>query len=197
MEEVLNVLKVLQFIGLAEFFYVNYLILVFYHPVALVRLYGLRGLVYYCFGSQVTWRIHAQVLGTLQDDDAAVVAQIAITGLGLAELSSTHWLARAMFLFSVLASLMTVYFGFVWMREVDKDTGQDDSRNIMIVYLVSITACFGVYSVTQHLQSDGWDLESVTALGYVEELLRLPQNPAHQSGTYLGRDDRQQSEGNS
>ncbi|KGQ06801.1 hypothetical protein BBAD15_g7873 [Beauveria bassiana D1-5] len=254
-----NVLNVLQFLGLAGSFYVNYLILVFYRSVALVRLYGLRGLLYYCFGSQVTWRIQTKVLGTLQYDDAsplqkaAIVAQIVITGPGFAELSSTHWFARALSLFSVLASLMAVYyataqhrimgrlhqpaqvcgwilgrmpldgellgtrrqddpqhhdlmrqricnsvreltqkylypsitsvltvstpqmflsssllslllgvgvyFGFVWTRAVDNDAGYGDSRNILIVYLVSVMACFRVYSVSQLLQmtSGNWN----------------------------------------
>ncbi|KAM3540743.1 hypothetical protein ARSEF1564_006368 [Beauveria bassiana] len=287
-----NVLHVLQFPGLAGSFYVNYLILVFYHPVALVK-----------------WRIQAKVLGTLQDDDAshfkksvqdecamisvaaAIVAQIAITGLGFAELSSTHWFARALSLFSVLASLMAVYyataqhrlmgrlhqpaqvcgwilgrmpldgellgtrrqgdpqhhdlmrqricnsvreltqkyfypsitsvltvsapqvflsssllslllvvgvyFGFVWTRAVDNDAGYGDSRNILIVYLVSVMACFRVYSVSQLLQDDEWQLELGIALIYAEAFLRRPHNLAHQSAAAdPEHDDRQQSEDN-
>ncbi|KAM3513557.1 hypothetical protein MY11210_002844 [Beauveria gryllotalpidicola] len=112
----------------------------------------------------------------------------------------TPYPAPQTLLSSSLLSLLLdvgVYFGFVSMRAVDKDAGHGDSRNIMIVYLVSIIVCFGVYSVSQLLQDDECRFEWTIALDYAEEFLQLPQNPAHQSGTDLGRHDRQQSEGNS
>lgn len=38
--------------------------------IELVRLYGTSGLYIYAFGSRATWRLQAQVLGQLRDEDA-------------------------------------------------------------------------------------------------------------------------------
>ncbi|KAJ6789993.1 hypothetical protein PWT90_07583 [Aphanocladium album] len=273
---------------------------VIYQPFSLIRLYGASGIVYYVFGSRTTWRTQAHVLGALKDEDAqnfkksvqeecamisvaaAIVAQIAITGLGFAELSKTHWVARALFLYSVLSSLMAVYyattqqrvmgrlhrpeqirgwirgrlplsqeqqrplrhrrggggvrmqgdpqhyesttldpvqlawelaqkcfcpsvtsvltvsapqvllsssllalllgvgvyFGFVWTRGLDGDAGKGDSRNVMIVYLVSIVVCFVVYSVSQFLQDDERRQEAEIVREYVADFLARRNDPA-------------------
>ncbi|KAF2671958.1 hypothetical protein BT63DRAFT_422471 [Microthyrium microscopicum] len=97
-------------------------------PVSLIYLYGPAGVVLYLFGSRSTWRIQAEILGTLDDNDAldyrkavqeectmlsvasAIVAQIAITGLSLDKLSQAHWTARAFLLVSLISSLVAVYY---------------------------------------------------------------------------------------
>ena len=47
---------------------------------------------------------------------AAIVAQIAITGLSLENLSRTHWVARAFLLYSLISSLMAVYYATTQQR---------------------------------------------------------------------------------
>ncbi|KIM98299.1 hypothetical protein OIDMADRAFT_90904, partial [Oidiodendron maius Zn] len=241
--------------------------------------YGLFGIFLYLFGSRTTWRTEAHVLGTVSDDDAlnfkksvqdectmisvaaAIVAQIAITGLSLNNLSQTHWIVKASFVFSLTSSLIAVYyattqqrvmgrllqakqvrgwirgrlpvqkgdslwqlkisskfrcdpadyrpitsdpakilfeirdqcftpsvasvitisapqillsaslfalllalgmyFGFVWTRNLDADAGKDSSRNLLIFYLITLTLCFVVYSVSRLIQDDDARSEGV------------------------------------
>lgn len=65
-------------------------------------------------------------------------------------------------LFSLLAAL-GVHFGFMWTRDLDVGAGVDDSRNIFIVYAISLGVCFVVYSFSQ-LLSDGNQRGSYSAL---------------------------------
>ncbi|KAH8593000.1 hypothetical protein B0O99DRAFT_516762 [Bisporella sp. PMI_857] len=99
-----------------------------YRAIHLSRLYGIPAGVILLFGSRTTWRMQAEVLGKLNKEDAmafkksvqdestmisvaaAIIAQIGITGLSLADLSRTHWVARGSFLFSLTSALMAVYY---------------------------------------------------------------------------------------
>ncbi|CZS93649.1 uncharacterized protein RAG0_03831 [Rhynchosporium agropyri] len=103
-------------------------------PMDLVDLYGVSGIFLYFFGSRTTWGTEAQVLGTVSDDDAlsfkksvqdectiisvaaAIVAQIAITCLSLDNLSHTHWIVKAFFVFSITSSLIAVYYASTQQR---------------------------------------------------------------------------------
>lgn len=64
-----------------------------------------------------------------------------------------------------------VYFGFIWTRALDKDAGHGDSKNVMIVYLVSLIVCFGVYSMSHFLQDNDDRLESHIVEGYVQQFI--------------------------
>ncbi|KAH8744283.1 hypothetical protein F5882DRAFT_455077 [Hyaloscypha sp. PMI_1271] len=83
-------------------------------------------LALFFFGSWSIWNLEAQALARLDEESvksfkrsvldectmisvsAAIVAQIAITGFSLNFLSQTHWVARALLMFSLTASLMAV-----------------------------------------------------------------------------------------
>lgn len=43
---------------------------IMHRPLALFKLYGARGLVYYVFGNRTTWRAEMRVLGDLKPEDA-------------------------------------------------------------------------------------------------------------------------------
>ncbi|TLD30016.1 hypothetical protein E2P81_ATG06669 [Venturia nashicola] len=104
----------------------------------LLTLYGPSGLLLYYFGSLVTWRVEAQVLGQLDDDEAmqfkksvqdectmvsvaaAIVAQIAITGLSLNGLSQAHWTAKGFLVFSLTSALMAVYYATTQQRALGR-----------------------------------------------------------------------------
>lgn len=40
-----------------------------------------------------------------------------------------------------------VYLGFMWTRALDDLAGPDDNRDVFIIYLVSLTFCYGLYSM--------------------------------------------------
>lgn len=116
----------------------------------LLRWYGPSGILLLLFGRRTIWRIQAQVLGEMDDNDAlnfrksisdectmisvavgtadqsclpnankwqaAIVAQIAITGLSLDSLSQTHWTARAALVLSLTFALIAVYYATTQQR---------------------------------------------------------------------------------
>lgn len=161
----------------------------------------------------------------------AIVAQVAITALSLPFLSQAHWVARALWIFSLISGIMTVYYsvkqqkvmshllypheikdwvrgielhtivaamtipnrkpqprwflpgvpsvlavsapellmsaslaslivglgvyvGFVWHRKLDTGAGANDSLGVFIVYIVSITISYLVYSLSIIAQSE-------------------------------------------
>ena len=47
-----------------------------------------------------------------------------------------------------------VYLGFIWTRNLDLPTGANDSRDVFIVYIVSIALCYIVYSLSSSVQND-------------------------------------------
>ncbi|KAG8405412.1 hypothetical protein J3458_022069 [Metarhizium acridum] len=94
---------------------------------ALIHLYGVvSGFTVGLCGSSNVWSVEAKVIGDLDEKQAldfrkslqgecsmiavagALVAQIAITSLSLTDLSQTHWVARALFVFSLISSLSSV-----------------------------------------------------------------------------------------
>ncbi|OAG14452.1 hypothetical protein CC77DRAFT_1054904 [Alternaria alternata] len=90
--------------------------------------YGIAGPILWLYGDRDVWRIQVQVLQSTNESDAmefkklaqndsniiavagTIVAQIAITALSLTDLSSTHWVARASFTFSLVSAIMAVYY---------------------------------------------------------------------------------------
>lgn len=70
--------------------------------------------------------------------------------------------APQVLLSSSLLSLLVgigLYFGFTWTRGLDEDAGEGDSRNVMVVYLVSIGVCSAVYSISHLLQDENTEQE--------------------------------------
>jgi hypothetical protein len=185
---------------------------------------------------------------------AAIVAQISITALSLDYLSQTHWIARGFLVFSIISSLiavyyattqqrtmgrllqptqvrgwirgqlpprsdpkdyqpaqspstsisddfmracftpsvasvmtmsapkillstslltlilgMGVYFGFIWTRDLDIDAQPGDSRNVMVMYLVSIVTCFMVYLLSGLIQDSDPTTEKRILLEYMKD----------------------------
>ena len=47
-----------------------------------------------------------------------------------------------------------VYLGFIWTRNLDLLAGANDSRDVFIVYIVSIALCYIVYSLASSVQND-------------------------------------------
>ncbi|KAF3156426.1 hypothetical protein TWF225_011669 [Orbilia oligospora] len=82
------------------------------------------------------WRTQLEVLSGMRDEDAlafkkwiidecnmtaitgAIIAQLVISSLSLDLLNETHWSARACFMFSLVASLMAVYFAATQSRKI-------------------------------------------------------------------------------
>ena len=61
---------------------------------------------------------------------------------------------QALLSISVFALLtaLGVYLGFTWTRHLDPLAGYNDSRNVFIVYLVGLSVCFIVYSISSLVQ---------------------------------------------
>lgn len=51
-----------------------------------------------------------------------------------------------------------VYLGFVWRRGLDTNAGTNDSRDIFITYIVSVSICYAIYGLSSAAQSDRDDL---------------------------------------
>ncbi|KAE9988365.1 hypothetical protein EG327_003394 [Venturia inaequalis] len=107
-------------------------------PFHLIDLYGVPGIFLWLFGSRTTWKAEVQVLSQVRDDDtmqfkksvldecsmvsiaAAIVAEISITALSLEGLNQTHWLAKGLFLFSLVDALMAVYYATTHQRSMGR-----------------------------------------------------------------------------
>ncbi|KAF3116857.1 hypothetical protein TWF706_000081 [Orbilia oligospora] len=101
-----------------------------------IRIYGVAGIFVFFFGSIMIWRTQLEVLSGMRDEDAlafkkwiidecnmtaitgAIIAQLVISSLSLDLLNETHWSARACFMFSLVASLMAVYFAATQSRKI-------------------------------------------------------------------------------
>lgn len=83
---------------------------------------------------------------------------------------------------SLLSLLLGIglYFGFIWTRNLDTNAGPGDSRNIMIVYLVSVVVCFIVYSASRLIQDDDTTPERTILFEYVAEYVVTHSNVASQ-----------------
>ncbi|THV51366.1 hypothetical protein BGAL_0113g00110 [Botrytis galanthina] len=99
------------------------------------------------YGSHPVWLLQAQIIGELQDEDAlafkkmacdectmiavaaAIVAQIAITGLSLDSLSKTHWTAKSCFVISLTFALVSVYYSVTQQRILGRLIKAKDVRH--------------------------------------------------------------------
>jgi hypothetical protein len=74
---------------------------------------------------------------------------------------------------SLLSLLLALgmYFGFVWTRHLDIDAGKDGSRNVLIFYLITLTLCFVVYSVSRLIQDDDTRTERIILLEYARDFV--------------------------
>ena len=61
---------------------------------------------------------------------------------------------RVLLATSVLTLLtgLGTYLGFTWTRDLDSGASSSDSRNVFIMYVVGLGACFGIYYLPQLLQ---------------------------------------------
>ncbi|KAL3468863.1 hypothetical protein BJX99DRAFT_265749 [Aspergillus californicus] len=63
--------------------------------------------------------------------------------------------APGLLLSSALISLLAgfgIYLYFMWARELDALAGRGDSRDIFIIYIVSLSICYGVYGIAGIIQ---------------------------------------------
>ncbi|KAJ8068877.1 hypothetical protein OCU04_002561 [Sclerotinia nivalis] len=99
------------------------------------------------YGSRTIWLLQAQIVGQLQDEDAlafkkmacdectmiavaaAIVAQIAITGLSLDSLNQTHWIAKSCFVMSLTFALVSVYYSVAQQRILGRLINARDVRD--------------------------------------------------------------------
>jgi hypothetical protein len=56
---------------------------------------------------------------------------------------------------------LAVYFGFLWTRDLDANAGPGDSRNIFIIFIVTVLYCIGMYSVLRGIKSNDEYVASV------------------------------------
>lgn len=82
--------------------------------------------------------------------------------------------APQMLLSSSLAMLLialAIYFGFVWTRNLDTNSGFHDSRNVFITYIVGLAVAAVVYNMSQFYQDDEERYERQIVDGYLDEYL--------------------------
>ncbi|KAK6344693.1 hypothetical protein TWF718_006652 [Orbilia javanica] len=117
--------------------------LIFYEPITSFRLFtsvygGTRGIFVFFFGSSITLKTQVEVMCNLEDEDAlafkkwmidecnmtaitgAIIAQLVISSLSLDRINETHWLTRACLVYSLVASLMAVYFAATQSRKIGR-----------------------------------------------------------------------------
>lgn len=81
---------------------------------------------------------------------------------------------------SVISAIIAygIYFGFIWTRNLDANAGENDSRNVFIVYIVALVLCIWIYSVSQLVQvnAPGSEYQIVNnyARRYMEDHPHLP-----------------------
>jgi hypothetical protein len=56
---------------------------------------------------------------------------------------------------------LAVYFGFLWTRDLDANAGPGDSRNVFIIFIVTVLYCIGMYSVPRGIKSNDEYVASV------------------------------------
>lgn len=56
---------------------------------------------------------------------------------------------------------LAVYFGFLWTRDLDVNAGPGDSRNVFIIFIVTVLCCIGMYSVPRGIKSNDEYVASV------------------------------------
>ncbi|KAF7909882.1 uncharacterized protein EAF01_003600 [Botrytis porri] len=111
------------------------------------RWYGIGAISLKMYGSRTVWLLQAQIIGELQDEDAiafkkmacdectmiavaaAIVAQIAITGLSLDSLNKTHWTAKSCFVMSLTFALVSVYYSVTQQRILGRLLKAKDVRH--------------------------------------------------------------------
>ncbi|KAH8768849.1 hypothetical protein F5883DRAFT_63347 [Diaporthe sp. PMI_573] len=221
--------------------------------------YGPTGALLLVFGSSAVWRMQVRVLASKDDRVAldfkdatkqesnmvavagTILAQIAITALSLSNLSQAHWTARGFFTFSLVSSIISVYYasqqhrvlsrflsseeirawmrrkseqeenkrwmptkrasksdpdidilpsitsvltysapnallsasvcaflvglgiylGFVWTNDLDQSASPSDSRAVFVTYIVSVSVCYSLYSLSDTVaigQNDNSDV---------------------------------------
>jgi hypothetical protein len=56
---------------------------------------------------------------------------------------------------------LAIYFGFLWTRDLDANAGPGDSRNVFIIFIVTVLCCIGMYSVPRGIKSNDEYVASV------------------------------------
>ena len=91
----------------------------------------------------------------------------------------------------MLLIALAIYFGFVWTRNLDTNSGFHDSRNVFITYIVGLAVAVGVYSVSQLYQEDEKRYERQIVEGYLDEYLTKHPEARNRGGLnnpYAGND---------
>lgn len=79
-------------------------------------------------------------------------------------------------LFALLSSLC-VYLGFVWAHDLDPETSHEhDSRNVFVVYIISLSICLVIYTLSMLIQDDDKRSEDVILNQYMVDWLQNPRN---------------------
>ena len=60
---------------------------------------------------------------------------------------------------ATLLVALGVYLGFTWTRNLDSDAGENDSRNVFIMFLVGLLLCVVIYSISGSIKEGEEDGE--------------------------------------
>jgi hypothetical protein len=60
---------------------------------------------------------------------------------------------------------MGIYFGFLWTRNLDDNTGLNDSQSNFVTYVVSLGVCYGIYAMSRTVSTCQRDFERLKRLG--------------------------------
>ena len=96
------------------------------------------------------------------------------TALAMSQASSKMKAPQGLLSGSVFALLIAlgIYLGFTWTRNLDANAGFHDSRNVFIIYVVSLAVCLIVYSISALLGDRDGSAESDIAEQFCEEWLK-------------------------
>ncbi|KAK6540716.1 hypothetical protein TWF694_008107 [Orbilia ellipsospora] len=121
----------------------RFLLAIWIYTTSSLRLYiylygGFTGVILRLFGSTATWKTQLEILSGFKDEDAlafrqwiidgcnmtaitgTIIAQLVITSFSLGLVNQTHWTARGCFVYSLVSSLMSVYFASTQSRNVGR-----------------------------------------------------------------------------
>jgi hypothetical protein len=64
-----------------------------------------------------------------------------------------------------------IYLGFIWTRNLDTNARRNDSSNVLVVYVVALGLCLGVYSILPAIQNAGFRTETAIVNDYLQEYI--------------------------
>ncbi|KAK6522950.1 hypothetical protein TWF281_002377 [Arthrobotrys megalospora] len=75
--------------------------------------------------------------------------------------------ATSILLSSAVFTFLTgigIYLGFLYGKKLNMSSGDNDNRNVLIVYLIGLGSCIAVYSVASNFAAKATDLKSLSML---------------------------------